>query len=171
MKLPGPGFGIEPREDIRHALADAAARVELFVTIAKPPAGLKLGPCFLTHYSTATNGYAQVAIRGEGNEYVHRVIFETFVRDLAEGETVDHLCKVRRCVAPRHLVARTRPDHTALHNREKKGQPISQTERAKRARRRVREQGGRVYFDPTRIESRQDAPEPSGLPWGTSREF
>ena len=166
-RLPGPGFGIPAREDIPCTLADAAARVELGVTMAKPPEGLGLGPCFETHYSPATNGYAQVAIRGEGNDYVHRVVFEAFVRELDEGETVDHLCKNRRCAAPRHLHARTRSDHTALHNREKKGQPISEEERAKRVRRRIEKQGGRVYFDPTKVKSRHATPA-SALPWGTS---
>lgn len=49
-------------------------------------------------------GYGQLQIRKQPWG-AHRVAFVLFVRDLVEGEVIDHECRNRRCVNPWHLRA------------------------------------------------------------------
>jgi hypothetical protein len=99
-----------------------------------------------------SKGYGAISVRGE-TEYVHRVIYRAFVGDLNEAidETVHHLCENKVCCARDHLECRPRSSHVAEHNRKRKGTRTSKEARIKRMNR----SGVRVYFDPTRIESRQ----------------
>ena len=54
-----------------------------------------------------SNGYGLFDVRVATNSWkkvwAHRFAFETFVRPLADKETVDHLCRNIRCVNPSHL--------------------------------------------------------------------
>ena len=55
-------------------------------------------------------GYAR--LRGSGGRYAevlyaHRYSYERFVGPIPDGLTIDHLCRVRRCVNPVHLEAVT----------------------------------------------------------------
>ena len=58
--------------------------------------------CWLWMGSTVRGGYGQ--IRDERRaKYVHRVAYESVVGEIPSGLQLDHLCRVRRCVNPRHL--------------------------------------------------------------------
>ncbi len=55
---------------------------------------------------TMNNGYGRVSVSGK-YRYVHRVVFELLVGEIAEGLQIDHLCMVTICVNPAHLEAVT----------------------------------------------------------------
>ncbi len=48
------------------------------------------------------NGYARISVDGTP-VYSHRFAYETFKGPIAEGLTIDHLCRNRACVCPDHL--------------------------------------------------------------------
>lgn len=50
----------------------------------------------------AHGGYGQFWANGK-NRRAHRVAFELLVGPIPEGQTLDHLCRVRACVNPAHL--------------------------------------------------------------------
>jgi len=62
------------------------------------------GPCWLWLGATR-NGYGVISLGGQGDGmgYVHRVAWELLVGEIPEGLTIDHLCRVKRCVNPDHL--------------------------------------------------------------------
>src|SRR5690606_26413841 len=63
------------------------------------------GDCWVSAYSVASHGYAQVGWfrRGErGGTTAHRGAW-AFWHGQPGGMTVDHMCKNRRCVRPQHL--------------------------------------------------------------------
>lgn len=60
--------------------------------------------CWLWRASVTAGGYGQINVEGRILA-AHRVSFQLAVRPLEPGETVDHLCRVRRCVNPAHLRA------------------------------------------------------------------
>lgn len=47
-------------------------------------------------------GYGHVARDGK-TEMAHRIVYEHEVGLIPDGLTLDHLCKVRHCVNPRHM--------------------------------------------------------------------
>jgi hypothetical protein len=47
-------------------------------------------------------GYPQISVSGK-QLMVHRVMYEELVRPLSNLETLDHLCRDRKCVNPDHL--------------------------------------------------------------------
>lgn len=49
-------------------------------------------------------GYPQISLGGR-QTMVHRIVFEELVRPLLAGETIDHLCRNRKCINPNHLEA------------------------------------------------------------------
>jgi hypothetical protein len=49
----------------------------------------------------SSNGYGKVSSGGRSS-YAHRVAHEALVGPIAEGMTLDHLCRVRHCVRPDH---------------------------------------------------------------------
>jgi hypothetical protein len=64
--------------------------------------------CWISTYSLASHGYAQIGWNEDGGHYgttAHRAAW-TFVHGpIPEAMTIDHLCHVRRCVNPDHLRA------------------------------------------------------------------
>lgn len=60
------------------------------------------GGCWLYTGSTATNGYG-LFWTAEGTVLAHRFAYEGQVGPIPEGLTIDHLCRVRKCVNAAHL--------------------------------------------------------------------
>ena len=58
--------------------------------------------CWLWTASLKPNGYSQFNYNGK-NRSGHRVAYELAVGPIPDGLTIDHLCRVRRCVNPCHL--------------------------------------------------------------------
>jgi hypothetical protein len=50
----------------------------------------------------ANNGYGRIYVEGR-LLYAHRVVYEATVGPIAEGYTLDHLCRITLCVNPAHL--------------------------------------------------------------------
>lgn len=66
--------------------------------------------CWLWAASTTTNGYGTFSIHRDGRRIgttAQRAAYMLFVGPIPDGYQIDHLCRVRRCVNPRHLEAVT----------------------------------------------------------------
>lgn len=60
------------------------------------------GDCWLWTRRLDKDGYGRITVNKRPAR-AHRVSYETFVGPIPEGLELDHLCKVRRCVNPKHL--------------------------------------------------------------------
>lgn len=62
--------------------------------------------CWISTYSVASHGYAQIGWQDAGSRHVvlaHRAAWVHVNGQMPLGMTLDHTCKVRRCVNPAHL--------------------------------------------------------------------
>lgn len=62
--------------------------------------------CLVSRYSVGSHGYAQVGWQEGGDRTVllaHRAAWESTFGPIADGMTVDHLCRNRRCVNVAHM--------------------------------------------------------------------
>lgn len=93
----------------------------------------KTETCWLWRGSLTGSGYGKYGINGE-TILAHRYSYEFFKGEIPEGEELDHLCRVRRCVNPEHLEAVSRRENirrglTAADNFMKthcpKGHPLT----------------------------------------------
>lgn len=48
------------------------------------------------------NSYGAIKVKGK-SKLAHRVSYETFVGPIPPGLTIDHLCRQRLCINPKHL--------------------------------------------------------------------
>jgi hypothetical protein len=73
------------------------------------------GGCWLWQLSIASHGYARIRV---GGDYVraHRWFFVRYVGPIPEGYDLHHVCGVRRCVNPAHLVPMPRDEHNEIHH-------------------------------------------------------
>jgi len=75
------------------------------------PEGLNpaLGPCWCYTGTIVDSGYGRFCVRIGGVPYsfwVHRVAYELLKGEkIPDNMTIDHLCRVRHCIAPKHLEA------------------------------------------------------------------
>ena len=58
--------------------------------------------CWLWTASKFSDGYSQKRFKGR-NQKAHRPIYELLIGPIPDGLTLDHLCRVRHCVNPRHV--------------------------------------------------------------------
>lgn len=85
------------------------------------------GDCWISTYSTASHGYAQIGWQdGEDRGVVlaHRASWEQTNGPVPIGMTLDHLCKSRRCVNPGHL--RVLPNHENARRTSGRDWPLGQ---------------------------------------------
>jgi len=64
------------------------------------------GDCWISTYSVASHGYAQVGWQTKRERHLvlaHRASWERVNGPVPAGMTLDHICKNRRCVNPNHL--------------------------------------------------------------------
>lgn len=60
--------------------------------------------CWRWQLATDRDGYGRIAIRHVPYA-AHRISYETFVGPIPEHFQIDHLCRTRSCVNPKHLRA------------------------------------------------------------------
>ena len=99
---------------------------EYFDRFGEPPFTVNNSSgCWL--WSRGTNGVGYgVAVVNSKQELAHRVVFEIYKGKIADGLTLDHLCRVPLCVNPDHLEAVTHRENvlrgkavTALNAKKK----------------------------------------------------
>ena len=66
----------------------------------------KTGTCWLWGACVRSDGYGWFSVGGRSMA-AHRYAYEQYVGPIPDGMALDHLCRVRRCVNPRHLEAVT----------------------------------------------------------------
>ena len=62
--------------------------------------------CHISTYSVASHGYAQIGWQDKRYRQVvtaHRASWVYSNGQIPEGMTIDHICRTRRCVNPKHL--------------------------------------------------------------------
>lgn len=64
--------------------------------------------CWISLYSTGSHGYSQIGWTdkdtGTTMRVGHRVAWESVHGPIPDGQTVEHICRVRRCINPEHLM-------------------------------------------------------------------
>ena len=74
--------------------------------------------CWLWTGALQREGYGHVRLTRERRTVrAHRAVWEVLVGPIAEGLTLDHLCRVRRCVNPDHLEPVTLAENVARGSR------------------------------------------------------
>jgi len=58
--------------------------------------------CWLWQLSLKKHGYGQVFRNGR-NQYAHRYFYEQAFGKIPTGKELDHICRIRSCVNPKHL--------------------------------------------------------------------
>lgn len=90
--------------------------------------------CWISRYSVASHGYAQIgwSVRKRGQTsgpriqmvLAHRAAWTAVHGQVPVGMTIDHTCKVRRCVNPKHL--RLMPNYENARRTGGRDWPIGQ---------------------------------------------
>jgi hypothetical protein len=60
--------------------------------------------CMVFTGHKSKSGYGQIWFRGK-RMWAHRAFYIAFKGEIPEGQEIDHLCRKRSCVLPRHLEA------------------------------------------------------------------
>lgn len=62
----------------------------------------RVGDCLIWTGSTNQQGYGVLSV-GKRRVRAHQLAYLTWVGPIPEGLELDHLCRTRRCIDPRHL--------------------------------------------------------------------
>lgn len=73
-------------------------------------------PCIVWTGALNSRGYPCFSVEG-WSQLAHRLAYEDAFGPIPEGLTVDHTCKVKRCVNPDHLEAVTRAENVRRSRR------------------------------------------------------
>ena len=95
------------------------------------------GGCWLWT-GALVGGYGVLQLEGRLQK-AHRLSYAEYVGPIPDGLTIDHLCRVKRCIRPEHLEPVTSGENTRRHHdgRCKKGHVMDKlTKRGKRGPRR-----------------------------------
>ncbi len=95
-------------------------------------------PCWIWQGGIGGPGYGQLYIGGVST-YAHRYYYEQRHGSIPTGRELHHLCEIKTCCNPSHLVTLTRKDHIRL-SKHTKLSPWKV-----RAIRRAREEAGLTY--------------------------
>lgn len=58
--------------------------------------------CLIWQGQTDTSGYPNIKFKGK-NHLVHRAYYKEIVGNIASHDTLDHICRNKLCVNPKHL--------------------------------------------------------------------
>ena len=61
------------------------------------------GDCWVWQGSRSNNGYGSIFHNGRDGYMPHRLSYELLVGPIPQGLVIDHLCKNKHCVNPKHL--------------------------------------------------------------------
>lgn len=76
--------------------------------------------CWIWDGTLDKDGYGKLNIHGK-NHMAHRVSYEIFIGQIPEKKVIDHLCRNRCCVNPRHMEVVTSRENTVrgvCHHRQ-----------------------------------------------------
>ena len=78
---------------------------------------VELDGCWIFTGAAGSRGYGSVAGGRKGlSELAHRVAYRFAYGAIPDGMTIDHLCRVKRCVNPAHLEAVTRSENSRRYH-------------------------------------------------------
>lgn len=76
---------------------------------------LEIGPvegCWLSTNSPNRNGYTYMTSKGVQETLAHRTVYVLLKGAIPQNMTLDHLCRVPRCVNPLHMEVVTRQENS-----------------------------------------------------------
>lgn len=82
--------------------------------------------CWLWRGAIVGRGYGQFGTGGTGRAAAHRFAYELLVGPIPAGLTIDHLCRVKRCVNPAHLEPVTNAENIRRREPYRKTGPCKQ---------------------------------------------
>ncbi len=72
------------------------------------------GGCWIWQAGEPGSGYGQLTVGSDKGLRAHRLVYANLAEALIPGLVLHHICGVRRCVNPQHLVQLTRRSHILL---------------------------------------------------------
>lgn len=119
-----------------------------------------LGPCLIFTGADNGNGYGQFRYEnGRSNGYAHRYAWERVHGPIPADLTVDHLCRVRRCVEVAHLEL---VDAVTNFQRAVESWTTCKTGKHERIPENIYTRNGRKYCIPCRREQAERQRKPAG---------